>query len=170
MFFTFIRESKMNTTHLILGTNLGDRITYLDKAKFLIENKVGEVVKTSSVYETAPWGVENQQNYYNQVLVVQTTLNPNILLKITQEIEYELGRRRDKTWEAREIDIDILFFNQDVVNQHDLVIPHPLLHERKFCLEPLFEISPEYIHPIKKHTIKYLLQICEDSLLVKKIK
>lgn len=161
----------MNTVYLMLGGNLGDTASFFKQAIALITTRIGEVITLSAIYETEPWGVDGQQNYFNQAVELKTLLMPEKLLKETQAIEYELGRRKSlQNWAPRIIDIDILFYNQEIIEQIDLKIPHPLLHQRMFCLIPMQEIAPDYIHPIMKYSIRSLVNICNDKLLVRNIK
>lgn len=148
--------------YLLLGTNLGDRIQMLNRAIDLIAERVGTVVLQSSLYETAPWGVTDQPDYLNQVLTVDTKLKPEELLVQTQAIEQELGRVRLAKWGARVIDIDILYYDQFILQTDTLTIPHPFLHQRRFTLVPLDEVAPDFIHPILHKTTRELLAECED--------
>ncbi|QMW03365.1 2-amino-4-hydroxy-6-hydroxymethyldihydropteridine diphosphokinase [Spirosoma foliorum] len=148
---------------LLLGANLGDRTTILQRAVDLIVERVGSIVKQSGLYETAPWGVADQPAYLNQVLVVETVLTPEAVLNQTQVIEQELGRVRLEKWGARVIDIDILYYNQLILQTPRLIIPHPYLHQRRFTLVPLAEIAPTFVHPVLKKTTLELLEECEDK-------
>lgn len=154
-------------TFLLLGANLGDRTLTLSRAIDLIAERVGPVVKASGLYETAPWGVTDQPTYLNQVLAVETTLEPEDLLIRTQAIEQELGRVRLEKWGARVIDIDILYYDQLIWQTDTLTIPHPYLHQRRFTLVPLAEIAPAFVHPVLQKTTVELLEECEDESEVK---
>ena len=161
----------MNKVYLLLGGNLGERFSLITKAKYLINEQIGEVIKESSLYETEPWGFEASQSFLNQVIKVNTDLQAQSILKICLEIESELGRERNSTqYSSRTMDIDILFYNDDIINANDLVIPHPRLHERRFTLEPLSEIIPDFIHPKLDKPIKQLLLECKDDSEVHKLK
>lgn len=149
--------------YLLLGANLGDRIQTLHRAIDLIEERVGPVIRQSSLYETAPWGVTNQPAYLNQVLMVETTLEPEAVLNQTQAIEQELGRVRLEKWGARVIDIDILYYDQLIRQTDRLTIPHPYLHQRRFTLVPLAEIAPDFVHSVLQKTTLELLADCEDE-------
>jgi 2-amino-4-hydroxy-6-hydroxymethyldihydropteridine diphosphokinase len=153
-------------THLLLGGNLGDRHANLASAKRLIGQRIGTVVKASSLYETQPWGKPDQPDFLNQALEVATDLNPDEVLKAILNIEKELGRQREDKWDARTIDIDILFYDAKVLKTKDLTLPHPHLHERNFALVPMLEIAPNKQHPIFKKTIEELYEACNDELEV----
>lgn len=156
----------MNIVYLSLGSNIGNRTKYLNDAMLLIEEKIGKIEKKSSVYETEPWGKTDQPMFRNMTVLVNSTLLPELLLIQILEIEQTLGRIRIEKWSERVIDIDILFFNNDIINQPDLVIPHPFLHQRRFVLDPLNEISPNLIHPVLERTIKELLENFPDKITI----
>jgi 2-amino-4-hydroxy-6-hydroxymethyldihydropteridine diphosphokinase len=159
----------MKNVFLGIGTNLGDRENNLEKAVAGIEEIIGQVLKTSSVFETEPWGFHTKDKFLNMVVKVETVLDPNELLENAQMIESLLGRvRGKKRYSSRLIDIDILFYEDLHLDDEDLKIPHPLLHKRKFVLVPLCEIAPEIIHPVLKKTVVDLLELCEDKSDVKK--
>lgn len=153
-------------TFLLLGANLGDRVQTLQRAADLIAERVGPVVRLSELYETAPWGITDQPAYLNQVLVVETNLEPEAVLTRTQAIEQELGRVRLERWGARVIDIDILYYDQLVLQTESLTIPHPYLHQRRFTLVPLAEIAPNFVHPVFQKTTMELLIECTDMSAV----
>ncbi|QIH35222.1 2-amino-4-hydroxy-6-hydroxymethyldihydropteridine diphosphokinase [Sphingobacterium sp. DR205] len=159
----------MNKIFILLGTNLGDRLRQLLRAKQALEKQVGEILMASSIYETAAWGVEDQPAFLNQVILIKSGLSPMDCLNRTQQIELDLGRVRLKKWGQRAIDIDLLYFNDEIVNYPNLIIPHPFISERRFTLAPLAEIAPDYIHPVYKKNNVYLLHNCKDELPVKKI-
>lgn len=156
--------SKLKKTHLLTGANLGDRIGTLEAARRLIEVKIGTVLKTSGIYETQSWGNVDQPDYLNQALEVATSLPPGAVLEAIFEIEATLGRIRRSKWESRLIDIDILFYENKVLNTKELTIPHPHLHRRNFVLVPMLEIAPNKQHPIYKKTIEELYEETEDTL------
>lgn len=161
----------MHTIVLLLGSNQGDRKALLQQAEKALENQVGSCTKKSSVYETAAWGFESPDLFLNQVLVFETPLEAQAILKQTQEIEKQLGRkaRKENGYVSRSMDIDLLFYDNLIIQETDLQIPHPQLHKRRFTLEPLAEIIPEYTHPLLKQTISALLTACPDQLNVKKL-
>jgi 2-amino-4-hydroxy-6-hydroxymethyldihydropteridine diphosphokinase len=153
-----------HTIYLLTGANLGDRIASLNTAKRLIEEKIGRVAQASSLYETAAWGEVEQPDYLNQALEVKTALPPDKVLKAIFDIEAKLGRVRRSKWESRTIDIDILFFEDKILETKDLSIPHPRLHRRNFVLIPMLEIAPELLHPVLNKTIEELYESSEDDL------
>ena len=152
--------------YLLLGSNLGDRKSNLRKARNEIAIRAGKIIGKSALYETAPWGVTEQPQFLNQVVQLESTLPPRYLLEELLQIETFLGRERIQKWESRIIDIDILLYDHEVVNSHQLTIPHPHLHERRFTLLPLSEIAPDFIHPILQKSITELLKGCPDQLHV----
>ncbi|MCC5928836.1 MAG: 2-amino-4-hydroxy-6-hydroxymethyldihydropteridine diphosphokinase [Cyclobacteriaceae bacterium] len=159
----------MKGIYLILGSNLGDKLAMLSAAKILISHKAGPVVKTSRIYKTAAWGIEDQPHFYNQVLEIETMLNPEFLLKTILDIEKELGRKRIKKWQERIIDIDILYYHDIILNTKHLTIPHPFIKNRRFVLEPMTEIAPTFIHPVIGLSQAELLQACIDPLVVESL-
>ena len=154
------------STYLLIGTNMGQRDANLQLATELLEKQVGKLTKSSNIYETAAWGKESQPAFLNQVLVLETNLKPAELLEKILQIEQEMGRQRLEKWGSRIIDIDILYFNEKIINQKNLQIPHPYLQDRRFTMVPLAEIAPDFTHPVLKKTNKQLLEICEDRLEV----
>lgn len=147
---------------------MGDRELILAQAVSFIDRKIGEVSKTSALYETAAWGKQDQAAFLNQAIVVATSLSaPDTLLKI-QEIERELGRARIEKWGSRTIDIDIIFFNHEHIYQPGLCIPHPYMQDRNFVLVPLAEIAASYVHPLLQADVATLLNQCPDTLEVNK--
>lgn len=159
----------MKTAFLGLGSNLGDRKKYLDEAIAMIGERVGEVMLCSGLYETAAWGVDNQPNYYNQVIKIQTNLYPLELLKQILAIETALGRERVIKWGPRTIDIDFLFYEDYYFVTPDLSLPHPWISSRNFVLAPFSEISPDFIHPVLKKSIHELSVQCTDQAEILKI-
>jgi 2-amino-4-hydroxy-6-hydroxymethyldihydropteridine diphosphokinase len=154
---------------LLLGSNLGDRQLFLQKAIDQIETDIAPVEKMSSVYETQSWGKTDAPNYLNQVIQLKTDLAPQAVLEKVLHIESVLGRRREVKWGSRIIDIDILFYGNDVIAEPDLNVPHPELHNRMFTLAPLSEIAPDFIHPALNKTVFELKSKLKDNLIVKKL-
>jgi 2-amino-4-hydroxy-6-hydroxymethyldihydropteridine diphosphokinase len=152
---------------LQLGSNLGDRELLLKDAIIAIENRVGDVVEFSKVYESAPWRVEGDEIYLNQILKVNTTLLADLVFSVVLDIEKQLGRIRLEKWGERLIDIDIIFYNDSIIETPELCVPHKHLHERLFVLTPLHNIAPEMVHPKYNKTIEELFNMCTDTELVK---
>ncbi len=159
----------MHQAYILLGTNLGNRQLHLQQAKKIIISTIGSFITQSSIYETAAWGLTNQPAFYNQVLVIETALQPEPLMQALLTIEEQLGRIRTIKFGPRTIDIDILMID-DFINQSELLLlPHPALPLRKFALMPLAEVAPNIVHPVEKKTIIALLKACTDTLDVQKI-
>lgn len=155
-------ERKYINVFLGLGSNVGDRAGQLRAAAALIQKLIGKIARKSHVYETQPWGKTDQDAFLNQVVMVNTVLDPRGLLDAIGKIERELGRERREKWGPRPIDIDVLFYGRRIVRDKGLEIPHPELHKRAFVLAPLLEIAPEYVHPVLKQPIDQLYMNCED--------
>ena len=154
----------MNRIFLGLGTNLGDREKNLKDALEKINEIAGVVTSSSSVYETEPWGFTAENKFLNMVVEVKTMLRPSGLLGRILMIESQMGRTREgKEYKSRIIDIDILFYNNRILTKKVLKIPHPGLPDRRFVLEPLCEIAPDFLHPVLNKSIKDLLKDCTDS-------
>ncbi len=158
----------MNTAFLSLGTNMGDKAGNLQTALAFINDEIGKVEKASSVYGTEPWGVTDQPEFYNIAIQVETHLSAEKVLIKALEIEKKMGRVREKKMGQRIIDIDVLLFENRIINQADLQVPHPYMHQRNFVLVPLNEIAPEKLHPVLNKTIQDLLQLSEDASTVYK--
>jgi 2-amino-4-hydroxy-6-hydroxymethyldihydropteridine diphosphokinase len=153
----------MNRVYIQLGSNLGNREGYLKQSQVMLIDEIGLIIKKSSIYESSPWGVENQSSFLNQVLLLETDVNPFDLLDIILNIEKEMGRVRIEKWGERIIDIDILFYNDEIIETNNLCIPHPYISKRRFVLSPLDEIAKNYIHPLLQKTINELLLECLDE-------
>lgn len=162
----------MALSYLILGSNSADKENMLNRAITLLNKQLGLVVATSSLYATAAWGYTSANTYLNQAVSIETAHSPLEVLHITQQIEKDLGRS-SKTingiYKDRPIDIDILFYDQSIVDLLELTIPHPRLCERRFVLEPLLELAADFEHPKQKKTIRELLSSCTDQMEVKKL-
>ena len=159
----------MNIAYLLIGGNEGDRSAYLHETTRQIGSGGTRIIRQSSVYETAAWGKTDQAAFLNQALIIETPLDAPALMQRLLTIEEQMGRIRTERYGARTIDIDILFFNEDVIRLPWLIIPHPEVANRRFALEPVNEIAPDYVHPILQKTIHELLTLCPDKLEVKKI-
>lgn len=158
------------TAYLSIGSNLGNRELLLQKAIFEIGRKAGEVRQTSAIYETPSWGFE-AEDFLNACLEIQTLLTPENLLATLLEIEANFGRLRNNTegYQSRTLDIDIIYYEKEIINTERLTIPHPKLQERKFILKPLADISPQFYHPIFNKDTRNLLQECKDKSVLTKI-
>jgi 2-amino-4-hydroxy-6-hydroxymethyldihydropteridine diphosphokinase len=154
---------------LLLGSNLGDRRGLLDKAIAHIEIEIGPVERRSSVYETQSWGKTDEPNYLNQVIQLRTGLSAQSILRKILNIEKIMGRVREEKWGSRIIDIDILFYGQDIIAEPGLNVPHPELQNRMFTLAPLSELAPDLNHPVLKKSIFELKSELKDDLIVKKL-
>lgn len=156
----------MARVYIGIGSNLGKRQYNCKEAIKKIEEKGLCIKKLSSMYETKPWGLKEQPLFINMVIEVETEKSPEELLKMLKEIETEMGRIKTVRWGPRIIDLDILLYNNEIIDQEDLKIPHPFLHQRDFVLLPLSEIAPEITHPLLKKTIKQL----KEELLAQDVK
>ena len=141
---------------------MGEREEYLQNASELLATEIGVIQKESKIYESVPWGVENQSNYLNQVLEIRSELSAEEVLERVLQIEDKIGRIRNEKWGERIIDIDVLLFNDSIVEKDGICIPHIHLHNRKFVLIPLNEVAPSFIHPKYNKTIAELLSECKD--------
>ncbi len=155
-----------------LGSNLGDRGKNLQDALVLLEKWGIKVVRSSSIYETEPIGYKNQPDFYNMVVEAETASTPEETLNILHTVERALGRIRDKNIlpsgpRPRTIDLDLLFFNDQIINKEGLSVPHPRIHERRFVLIPMVEIAPDFFHPLLKKKMRKLLQECKDNTNVR---
>jgi 2-amino-4-hydroxy-6-hydroxymethyldihydropteridine diphosphokinase len=153
----------MAEVYLLLGSNKGNREEQITSALRLIEFRCGTIKLQSSLYETEAWGLKEQAAFLNKAVLLHTNLSPVNLLEALKYIEREIGRSGNVTWGPREIDIDILFYNTEIVNLPELKIPHPYLHQRRFTLVPLNEIACDFLHPELQKTINHLLKQCTDT-------
>lgn len=154
----------INTLYIALGSNKGNKLQYLQSAVNLVFERIGAVKKLSKVYETPALGFKGD-DFYNACIKVETELKPKTVLKELQTIEFELGRASKKTitYESREIDLDILFYNDHIIDEKNLVVPHQELHKRRFVMQPLLDIAKDLQHPILKKSIDVLLKDCNDE-------
>jgi 2-amino-4-hydroxy-6-hydroxymethyldihydropteridine diphosphokinase len=159
----------MKGIYLLLGSNLGDRDQNLARSRELILDRCGELTGSSSIYESAPWGDENQPSFFNQIIRIETTLDPMALLHSILQIELDLGRKRFRRWGERLIDIDILYYGNLVLNTDQLTLPHPEIPNRRFALLPMTELESDFVHPTLNLDQNKLLEICKDSLWVRKL-
>jgi 2-amino-4-hydroxy-6-hydroxymethyldihydropteridine diphosphokinase len=159
----------MEISYILTGGNLGHRFENLRRAADLIDTKCGRILRRSSLFETAAWGIEAQPDFLNQVLELDTALKPEALLDVLLGIEREMGRIRGEKFGPRTIDLDILFYGDMIIRTDELEIPHPRMAERRFVLEPLFELLRDRKHPITGQTIREMLLACTDPLDVRRI-
>ena len=158
----------MKTAYLLIGVNLGNRAAYLQKARELIQQFCGNIVHYSSIYETAAWGITDQPAFFNQALLLETSLAPENLMLELLEIEKTMGRKRTIKMGPRIIDLDILLIGDLIMHTDLLTLPHPALPVRRFALLPLAEIAPGLMHPVSGKSIGQLLEECTDPLDVQK--
>jgi 2-amino-4-hydroxy-6-hydroxymethyldihydropteridine diphosphokinase len=155
----------MGKLYLLLGGNLGDKQKIFEVVRSQLKDQLGEICQQSSIYETEPWGFSSPNLFWNQALAITTTFSPMQVLEITQQIETNLGRtRNDNQYESRCIDIDILFYDDLIIQRPNLIVPHPRIHERRFVLLPMCELAPDFVHPLFQKKIADLLQECTDQL------
>ena len=157
----------MNIVYLLLGTNEGDRLNWLKFAIEQLEEHCGNTTAQSRIYETAAWGIEDQPSFLNMAVKLETDLSPLDLLQQTNEIEQKAGRQRTVKWGQRTLDIDLLFYNNEVIDEPVLRVPHPEIENRRFALAPLNEIAALYLHPISQKTVAEMLKNCPDKLSAK---
>jgi 2-amino-4-hydroxy-6-hydroxymethyldihydropteridine diphosphokinase len=160
----------MNAAYLLIGGNTGDRLQYLQSAVEAIGKQCGKIKKKSSIYETAAWGNQNQNSFLNLALEVSTGLSAYELLDCILQIEESMGRIRKEKYGPRIIDIDILLFNEEIIDARNLKVPHPELPNRRFALQCLREIAPNKKHPVLHKTIAQILKECRDPLRVDKFR
>ena len=146
-----------------LGGNTGDRIKNLLLAGGLLVERVGRIVEFSPIIESEPWGFQSENCFLNQILIMETALSPSKVLEECLAIEQTLGRQRTVDYSDRRMDIDILFYDDLVIAEEGMIIPHPRLHERLFILMPLVHLRPDFIHPILGLSTKKMLESCSDT-------
>lgn len=164
-------DKRKNDVFLSLGTNLGEREKNLTTALNLLQQDIGEAQLLSSIYETEPWGEERLAPFYNLAVHFKTELTPQAVLSGILAIEDKMGRERgyEKGYINRIIDIDLLFYNNELINTDNLIVPHPYLHLRNFVLKPLEELAPNLLHPLLNKSIQELLLSCTDEGDIKKV-
>lgn len=155
---------------LHLGSNCGERQAFIDGALKLIQREIGPIEKKSSLYETAPWGGIKQDDFLNLAVLGHTSLSPFQLYRSCSLIERQIARPKTEVWGPRELDIDCVFHGESIISTDELILPHPRAHLRRFVLQPIAEIVPEYMHPVLHQKISTLLEKCQDSLRVDKYK
>ncbi|HEX4850008.1 MAG TPA: 2-amino-4-hydroxy-6-hydroxymethyldihydropteridine diphosphokinase [Puia sp.] len=159
----------INKAYLLTGGNVGNRQFKLEQARTHITSFCGEIIQQSAVYETEAWGKQDQPAFLNQALLIKTDQSSIELMNSILQVESLMGRVRAEKYGPRIIDIDILFYNQEIIELPSLQVPHPQIAWRRFVLVPMTEIAPNFIHPILKKTMLDLLKVCPDMLDVKKI-
>lgn len=157
----------MNIAYLLIGGNVGNRNKNIITAIELLQQQIGNIIKRSSIYETEAWGNTDQPDFLNQVLLAETELNAAECMHQILSIEEKMGRIRSEKNDPRIIDIDILFFNDEIINTPHLTIPHPQIQHRKFVLVPMNELASGLVHPVLNQTINTLLKNCIDPLEVR---
>jgi 2-amino-4-hydroxy-6-hydroxymethyldihydropteridine diphosphokinase len=156
----------VSSIYLLLGGNQGERVSVLAKASQLLAEQLGTIIASSPLYETAAWGKTDQPDFLNQAIHIDTKFSPVESLAIIHDIEQLLGRQRTEHWGQRTLDIDILFYEDEVIHSSRLVIPHPEVQNRRFALIPLKAIAAELVHPVLGKNISTLLDECPDKLEV----
>lgn len=159
----------LHKIYILLGSNLNTPAEQLKRARKMISSSLGKIKKSSSVYQTAAWGKTDQPDFLNQVIEVSTRLEADECMRTLLLIESEMGRIRTEKNAPRTIDLDILYFDNAVIESALLIVPHPALAQRRFVLIPLTEIAPDFLHPVYKISNARLLQQCTDTLDVKKL-
>lgn len=153
-----------NNAYILLGANLGFTRETFSIARTMISKEAGEIVSASSLYQTQPWGFESDDTFLNQAILINTRLDAKALLEILLKIEEVLGRKRNGAgYESRTIDIDILFFNNEIIETDALNVPHPRMHLRNFALAPMVELATDFMHPVLNKTMAELKQYCPDN-------
>lgn len=160
----------MHKVFLGIGGNVGNKQKNFYEVLVLIEKHLGGALKISSIYETPPWGFKASENFWNQVILIRTALSAQILISEIHKIEQHFGRQR-KTgcYSSREMDIDILYFDEELIQNESLTVPHPRIAQRKFVLVPLVEIAPDFVHPLFQQSNFQLLESCNDESMIKRL-
>ncbi len=159
----------MTMVYLSLGSNKGDRVGYIQQATSILDGIEGiSLVRTSAFYESEPWGVDTKNWFVNAMIEINTTLSPQELLTTINKVEAQLGRNRELEghYGDRTLDIDIIFYGDEIVNDENLIIPHKFFHQRAFTLVPMLELSPNFVHPTLKKTVMQLYEELENPEMV----
>ena len=159
----------MNRAYISIGSNQGNRREQMERAIAFLMVLGGAIVKRSDYFETKAWGKEDQPDFLNMCLELTTTKSAHKLLKVIQDIETQLDRQRTQKWGQRTVDLDILFFNDAIINDDQLTVPHPYIPQRKFVLVPLAQVAAGVVHPVLHKTVQQLLESCPDDLEVVKV-
>ncbi|MCC5425056.1 2-amino-4-hydroxy-6-hydroxymethyldihydropteridine diphosphokinase [Clostridium botulinum] len=146
----------MHTAYVAFGSNMGEKESYIKRALEKIEERGIEIIKVSSIYETEPYGVLDQDSFLNGVVKIETNLTPEDLIGELLNIEKQLDRVRERRWGPRTIDLDIIFYDDLIINEKNLVIPHKDMENREFVLKPLCDIDENFIHPVLKKSVREL--------------
>lgn len=160
---------KWNKAVLLLGSNMGSKKQLILKALVYLDSFAGDIDKTSSFYETAAWGKTDQESFLNLALVIHTPYSPQLLITKILSIEKMMGRKREEKYGPRTIDIDIILYEKKIINSKNLVVPHPEMQNRRFVLEPIVELVPNFVHPLLHKSMRELLNECKDNLTVKRL-
>lgn len=162
--------ASMVDCYVLYGSNVGNKSEIFDQAFCLINNRCGDVVALSSAYESEPWGFDADEWFLNRLMIVRTELSPDDIMDVLLDIESLLGRVRhpeSKGYASRKIDLDILYYGDEIVNDDKVIAPHPRLHLRRFVLLPMCEVAPDFVHPVFHLTQTELLESCPDKSEVK---
>jgi 2-amino-4-hydroxy-6-hydroxymethyldihydropteridine diphosphokinase len=158
----------MAIAYLMLGSNLGDKLSNLQMATKALEVELGTILRSSAIFESEPWGFIHPEHFYNQLLIVQTYYKAEVVMEKIIKIEEGMGRiRENKEYQARTIDIDIIFYNNQIIQTENLTVPHPKIAERRFVLLPFLKIDSTLVHPLTGLTIWEMYRDCRDNLEVK---
>ncbi len=160
----------MHKVYLGIGGNIGNKQKNFENVYQIIENELGRIIVASSIYETPPWGFQSDNIFWNSVIEIETSYSPEKLLSKIHSIEEIFGKKRgNEKYSSREMDIDILYFDDIFIETEILIIPHPRIHQRKFVLVPLNEIAPNLKHPLLRQTSFEMLENCKDESVIKKV-
>ena len=160
----------MHTVYLGIGGNIGNKQNNFENVYQIIENELGRIKIASSIYETPPWGFQSEDTFWNSVIKIETSKSPEELLSKIHLIEVKFGRKRgNEKYSSREMDIDILYFDDIFIETETLIIPHPRIQQRKFVLVPLNEIAPNLQHPLLRFTTIEMLENCMDESVILKV-